>query len=99
MLANSTPAGGSAMGCELTFAHPEALDLAGGGLGELRHELDVARILEWRKLVLHEGLELGVGRLPAGLQHDECLGPREAFGIEHADHGGLEHSRVLHERR
>jgi hypothetical protein len=46
----------------LALAQAEALDLAGGGLRQLGHELEVARILERRELVLDERLELVLQR-------------------------------------
>jgi hypothetical protein len=44
-------------------AQLEALDLAGGRLGQFGHELDLARVLVGRQLVLDEGLELVLGGL------------------------------------
>ena len=82
----------------LQLAQLEALDLAGGGLRQVGDELDLARVLVGRQLVLHEGLQLGVGGLRAGLEHDEGLGLGQALGVGHADHRGLEHRRVLHQR-
>ena len=55
----------------------EALDLAGGGLGQLGDELDPARVLVGGELVLDEALELvleGRRRGVAVLEHDEGLG-------------------------
>ena len=51
--------------------------------------------------VLDEGLEFGLERgrrAVAGLEHDEGLGPREAFGVGHADHRRLQHRGMLHQR-
>ena len=42
----------------LQLTQLEALDLAGGGLGQLGHELDKARVLVGRQTLFDEGLEL-----------------------------------------
>src|SRR5437870_10945582 len=83
-------------------AQLEALDLAGGGLGQLGHELDPARVLERSERGLDEGLELageGVAVAAARIaQHDERLGLGQAVGVLGADHGGLEDRGVGGER-
>src|SRR5258708_39191100 len=71
----------------LRFGSPaqlEALDLARRGLGQLRHELEPARALVRRDLVLHEGLELrlerGLARLPV-LEHHQRLRLDPLLGV------------------
>jgi putative acyl-CoA dehydrogenase len=51
----------------------EALDLAGGRLGQVGDELDQARVLVGRQPVLDEGLELGLGGLAPGLSTTKAL--------------------------
>ena len=50
----------------LQFAQLEALDLAGGRLGQFAHEFDEARVLVGRELLFHEGLQLCLAGLLAG---------------------------------
>src|SRR5205823_7437613 len=79
----------------------EALDLAGRRLGQLADELDPARVLVGRDLVLHERLELAGQRvpgLPRLLEDDEGLGLDEPVGVLLADHRRFEHRGVAHER-
>src|SRR6266446_5072644 len=71
----------------LRFGSPaqlEALDLAGRGLGQLRHELEPARVLVRRDLVLHESLQLGLeprrARVPV-LEHHERLRLDQLIGV------------------
>src|SRR5204862_4917199 len=72
------------------LAQLEALDLGGGGLGQLGDELDEARVLVGREPVLDEGLQLVVARLLAGLEHDEGLALGEAVCVLLGDDGAFE---------
>ena len=83
-------------------AQLEALDFAGGGLRQLRHELDPARIFVRRELVFHVLLqrrgEIGVCAT-VGSQHDISLGLDQPVLVGLPDHRGFEHRRVGSKRR
>ena len=83
----------------LALAQAKALDLAGRRLRQLVDELDRARVLVGRELLLDEGLELVFAHRCARLEHDEGLGLGQALAVLGADHRALEHRRVLHQRR
>ena len=71
----------------------EALDLAGGGLGQAVHNIDPAGIFPRPDRSLHmcfERLEQIISRL-IRLQHDERLGFQEPIIVFHRHHGCLEH--------
>ncbi len=63
----------------LEFAQLEALDLARGGLGQLAHELDEARVLVGRELLLHEGRALLTGLVQDEKMRADAVG--EAWKI------------------
>ncbi len=73
----AAPAGGSG-GARIPARAAEALDLAGGGLRQIGDELDEARVLVGREPLLHEGLQLGLGR-PIG-----AAGPSARQGLGRA---------------
>src|SRR6266581_419854 len=84
------------------FAQLVALDLAGDGLRQLGHELDVVRVLEALKAGLAVLLQLGRERVTAG----RCIGPGDDEGLDlgeavdlDADHRAFRHRPVLEERR
>src|SRR2546426_8167535 len=84
-----------------TGAELEALDLAGGRLGQIAHEFDPAWILVGCDLVSHEALELvgqrrrGAGRL---FEYDERLRLDQPIAVFLADDGDFQHGRVLDQR-
>src|SRR5262249_41175028 len=72
----------------------EPLNLARRRLGQLRDELDPARILIGCELVFYEALELGFEAGGSGrvvLEDDEGLGLDEAVRVLVAHHRRLEH--------
>src|SRR6218665_80638 len=82
---------------QLLFAQPKALDLSGGGLGQLGHELDEAGVFVRRQALLDKGLELVLrGRL-AVLEHDEGHGFGQTVRILLADHRRLQNRSMLHQ--
>src|SRR5262249_54532529 len=84
-----------------TNAELEALDLAGGRLGQIAHEFDPAWILVGCNLVSHEALELvgqrrrGAGRL---FEDDERLRLDQPIAVFLTDDGDFQHSRVFYQR-
>src|SRR5262252_5521790 len=91
----------SAAGAGERSAKLEPLNLARRRLGQLRDELDPARILVGCELVLHEALELSFEAGSGGravLEDDEGLGLDEAVRVLVAHHRRLEHGGVAHER-
>src|SRR6266545_5995026 len=92
---------GRVEGASSPSAQLEALNLAGRCLGQRGDELDPARVLVGRELVLHEALELLLERRRgdvAVLEDDEGLGLDEAARVLVPDNGGFEHRRVADER-
>ena len=79
-------------------AEAEALDLAGGRLGQLGDEVDPAGRLVAGEPAAHVRGERGGKRgIPDGavLEHAEGVGADEAARVAAADHPGLEHRGVL----
>src|SRR5262245_8091894 len=75
---------GTEVGAGERSAKLEPLNLARRRLGKLRDELDPARILVGRELVLHEALELGLEAGRGGravLKDDEGLGLDQAVRV------------------
>src|SRR5262244_477413 len=92
---------GAAVGAGDRSAELEPLNLARRRLGQFRDELDPARILVRRELVLHEALELGLEAGRGGgavFEDDEGLGLDEAVRVLVAHHRRLEHGGVADER-
>src|ERR1044071_2937891 len=78
----------------------EALDLAGGGLGQFRHVLDPTRIFVGRQRLFAERHQfLGQFLVAAtGLfQHDECFGFEQAVLVGVADDGRFQYGGMADE--
>src|SRR5512132_386658 len=97
------PTPGSTSGARLAvpavgLAQLRAADLAGKGLGQVVHELDLARVGVGREPLADMPLELA-GQLVAGLgagdQPDERLDHVAALGVGAGHHRRLGHRRVL----
>src|SRR3990170_3084271 len=76
-------------GASLLRTQLEPLDLPGRRLRQLVRELDPARVLVRRKLLLHVGLQLVLARPGAGLEHDVGLGLHQLLLVFFSDHGRL----------
>src|SRR5882724_12227036 len=86
----------------LHLAELGAADLAADGLGQVRDELDLARVLVRRRHGLDVLLELDRERIRrgvAGSENDEGLDDLAAEGVGLADYGGLGDGWVLDQRR
>src|SRR5581483_4522528 len=80
------------------LADEELLELAGGGARQRLDEVDAARALEMAEMVAREGDDLRLGGGDAGPEDDQRLRGFAPALARHADHGALEHRRVLVER-
>ena len=80
-------------------AQPVALDLPGGGLGQLGDRDDLARPLERREPRPAERDDVGL--VDRGVGHGDDVGHRlvEPVLVRHADDDGLGHRRVLEDAR
>src|SRR6185503_2128454 len=82
----------------LPIAERLPVDLAGGGLGQLPHDLDGARILVPAQPILHELLQLAREVGPLARRDDAGLGNLSPQLVGHADHCRLAHVGVREER-
>src|SRR5947209_2311432 len=76
----------------------ETLDLAGRGLGEFVNEFDPARVLVRRDALFDERLNsvarcVGASRII--LEHHKCFWLHQHVAVLHANHGALQHIRML----